>query len=93
MTIALNCDRIHLSEGAERKANRMYRTTWIIIDKRDDGDLKTELTWYHFGKTPKFPTWYMEENHVYEIEMIWNFHLIIRPSIFFKCLTHQYIIK
>lgn len=71
----------------------MYKTTWIIIDKREDNESKTELAWYHFGKNPKFPTWYMEEGHVYEIEMLWNFKLIIRPSIFFKCLTHQYIIK
>ena len=31
--------------------------------------------------------------YAYKIEMIWNFKLIIRPSVFFKCLTHRYIIK
>ena len=71
----------------------MYKTTWMIKDESDAGTFKIELTLYHFGKNPKFPSWYMEENHSYEIEMIWNFHLIARPAIFFKCLTHQYIIK
>lgn len=71
----------------------MYKTVWLITDERDDDIFKTELTLYHFGKNPKFPSWYMEENYVYEIEMLWNFHLIVRPSIFFKCLTHHYIIK
>ena len=71
----------------------MYKTVWIIIDESDDGTYKTELNFQHFGKNPKFPTWYMEENHSYTIEKIWTFHLIVRPSIFFKCLTHQYVIK
>lgn len=71
----------------------MYKTVWAITDESDNGTYKTELTFYHFGKNPKFSTWYMKENHSYNIEMIWNFHLIIRPSIFFKCLIHQYIIK
>ena len=69
----------------------MTKTVWMIIDENDN--TKTELTYYHFGKEPKFPTWYMEENHVYTIEMIWNFKLIKTPKLFFKCLTHQYIIK
>ena len=67
----------------------MYKTTWLITDESDAGITKTELTLYHFGKAPKFPNWYMEEYHAYSIEMIWNFHLIVRPSIFFKCLTHK----
>ena len=71
----------------------MYKTTWMIGDESDEGIYQTELTLYHFGKTPKFPNWYMKENHSYVIEMVWNFKLIARPSIFFKCLTHQYIIK
>ena len=71
----------------------MYKTVWIITDESDEGTFKTELTLYHFGKNPKFPSQYMEENHFYKIEMIWNFHLIVRPSIFFKCLTNAYIIK
>ncbi len=71
----------------------MYKTTWIITDESDAGTSTTQLTLYHFGKTPRFPSWYMEENHFYTIEMAWNFHLIVRPSIFFKCLTHHYIIK
>ena len=48
----------------------MTKTTWIIIDKTDNTD--TELTYYHFSKEPKFPTWYMEEGHIYSIEMLWN---------------------
>lgn len=71
----------------------MYKTIWLISDESDADIHQTMLTLYHFGKNPKFPSWYMEEDHVYEIEMIWNFHLIIRPSIFFKCLTHTYIVK
>lgn len=69
----------------------MTKTTWHITDETDN--IKTELTYYHFGKEPKFPSWYMEENHVYTIEMIWNFKLLKTPALFLKCLTHFYIIK
>lgn len=69
----------------------MYKTIWAIKDNVDN--VKTELTYYHLGHIPKFPTWYMEENHVYEIEMLWNFKLIHTPILFFKCLTGFYIIK
>ena len=69
----------------------MYKTIWLITDIMED--TSTELTLYHFGKGPKFPTWYMEENKVYEIEMLWNFKLLLTPKIFFKCLTHFYKIK
>ena len=69
----------------------MTKTTWIITDL--DENIKTELTYYHFGKEPKFPSWYMEEGHAYQIEMIWNFKLLRTPKLFFKCLTHFYIIK
>ena len=68
----------------------MYKTIWAIITNNEE---KTELTWYHFGKTPKFPVWYMEENKIYTIEMIWNLKLITTPKIFFKCLFHHYKIK
>ncbi len=69
----------------------MYKTIWTIKDVIDNTE--TELTYYHFGKNPKFPSWYMEENHVYEIEMLWNFKLIHTPTLFFRCLTGFYIIK
>lgn len=69
----------------------MTKTTWMIIDETTN--TKTELIYYHFGKEPKFPTWYMEAGHSYIIEMIWNFKLINTLSAFFKCLTHFYIIK
>ena len=68
----------------------MYKTTWAI--KIDDVET-VELVYYHFGKTPKFPSWYMEENHWYEIEMIWNFKLITSVKTFCKCLFHDYIIR
>ena len=69
----------------------MTKTTWYITDETDN--TITELTYYHFGKEPKFPSWYMEENHVYTIEMIWNFKLLKTPTLFLKCLTNFYIIK
>lgn len=69
----------------------MTKTVWAITD--EETDAMTELTYYHFGKEPKFPTWYMEEKHVYTIEMIWNFKLVKTPKLFFKCLTHHYVIK
>lgn len=72
----------------------MYKTVWCIDSEDMEGKkTRTELTYYHFGKTPKFPNWYMEENYVYTIEMIWSFKLIVRPQIFIKCLTHYYVIK
>ena len=69
----------------------MYKTIWEIKDIVNN--TKTELTYYHFNKIPKFPAWYMKENHVYEIEMLWNFKLIRTPILFFRCLTGFYIIK
>lgn len=67
----------------------MYKTIWTI----NEGENKTELTYYHFGKEPKFPTWYMEEGRVYEIEMDWNLKLMHTPRLFFKCLFHDYVIR
>ena len=66
----------------------MYKTIWNIIDD----DCTTKLTFYHFGKEPKFPSWYMEENKVYNIVMVWNLKLVFNLKIFFKCLTHFYMI-
>lgn len=66
----------------------MYKTIWSIIDETDG--TKTDFTYYHFGKEPRFPSWYMEENHVYSIEMSWHFKLLTTPALFFKCLFHHY---
>lgn len=67
----------------------MYKTVWSIFD----GNNKTKLTWYHFKKEPRFPSWYMQEDFSYEIEMIWNLKLVFTPKIFLKCLFHKYIIN
>ena len=67
----------------------MYKTVWFI----NDGNFKTELTYYHFNKEPKFPSWYMQESNVYEIEMIRNLKLVRTLKVFFKCLFHEYIIR
>ena len=69
----------------------MTKTVWMITDQTTNTE--TELTYYHFGKDPQFPAWYMEADHNYIIEMLWNFKLLKTPKLFFKCLTHQYIIK
>jgi len=65
----------------------MYKTIWFI----KNGEIKTQLTYYHFGKEPKFPTWYMEAGDIYEIEMAWNLKLVYTPKMFFNCLFHQFI--
>ena len=67
----------------------MYKTVWLINTK----EFKTEFTYYHFGKEPKFPSWYMEEGTAYEIEMVWNLKLMRTPTIFFKCLFHEYEVR
>lgn len=67
----------------------MYKTSWLITDENNTGVFKNEITVYHFSKNPKFPNWYMKENHVYKIEMIWNIKLIKKFDIFMKCLTHK----
>lgn len=67
----------------------MYKTIWIITT---DYTKTVRLTYYHFGKTPKFPTDYMEENHFYDIELIWHFKLTVNVKTFFKCLFHDIII-
>ena len=71
----------------------MYKTIWMIEDTCDEGTFKTEFTYYHFGKNPQFPTWYMEENHMYTIEMLWNFKLRHTPKLFIKCLLKEYAVK
>lgn len=63
----------------------MYKTTWAIKDSNND---VTILTYYHFGKNPQFPSWYMGNNRVYEIEVLWSVKLLHTPVMFFKCLTH-----
>ena len=45
----------------------MYKTIWNILNETNN--CETVLVYYHFGKNPKFPTWYMEENYSYSIEM------------------------
>lgn len=68
----------------------MYKTVWQINYE----EFKTELTYYHFGKEPKFPSWYMqEENTIYEIEMKWNLKLVRTHKMFFKCLFRDWIIR
>ncbi len=67
----------------------MFKTIWSI----NDGESRTELTYYHFGKEPKFPSWYMQEGIAYEIEMVWNLKLIHTPKLLFKCLFREYEIR
>ena len=69
----------------------MRKTIWIIVDENDN--TKTELTYYHFGKAPQFPAWYMEEGHSYIIEMIWSLKLVCSLKTFFKCLFNTYIVR
>lgn len=69
----------------------MTKTIWTIKDETEN--VTTELTYYHFGKEPQFPAWYLEADHVYTIEMLWNLKLIKNFKTLFKCLTHFYIIK
>ena len=67
----------------------MYKTIWSVrIDNQYDG----KFTYYHFNKAPQVSNWYMEQNHCYEIELLWNFKLIFNPKTFFKCLFKHYII-
>ncbi len=67
----------------------MYKTIWFI----NYGEFKTELTYYHFGKEPKFPSWYMEEGTTYGIYMVRNLKLRHTPITFFKCLFREYEIR
>ena len=64
----------------------MYKTIWRIYD----GAYRTEFTQYHFGKTPRFPSWYMEIDTTYEIEMVWSVKLINSLKMFIKCLFKEY---
>ena len=68
----------------------MYKTTWYI---KIDGKDEVRLTYYHFRTNPEFPKWYMEENHFYNIEMIWNHKLVNTIKIFLKCLFNSYTIS
>ena len=71
----------------------MYKTVWAIYDVKDDETIKTQLTYYHFKKEARFPSWYCKEGHVYMIEMLWNFKLVNAVSTFFKCLLQHYTIQ
>lgn len=71
----------------------MYKTVWYIKYERKGRNQEVEFNQYHFGKTPRFPSWYMEENQVYTIEMLWNIKVVFSLSAFMKCLSRQYIIR
>ena len=71
----------------------MYKTVWYIEYEEEGRKQKVEFNQYHFRKTPKFPSWYMEENRVYTIEMVWNLKVIFSLSAFMKCLFRQYNIR
>ena len=66
----------------------MYKTIWFITYN----DEKVRFTQYHFGKKPRFPQWFMdEEGTEYHIEMLWNFKLMPTFKIFVKCLFKEWI--
>ena len=58
----------------------MRKTQWYIFNETFNTEI--ELTYYHFGTTPKFPSWYMEENNIYTIEMVFSFKLSKIPALF-----------
>ena len=67
----------------------MYKTIWLIEDEK----YKVEITQYHFGRTPKFPMWYFEEDVTYQIEMFLNVSVICTWKTFKKCLLKHWTIK
>lgn len=67
----------------------MYKTVWDVFY----GDSLTTLTLYHFKKEPKFPSWYMQKDFYYEIEVRWNVKLTFSLKTFFKCLFYKCIIQ
>lgn len=67
----------------------MYKTVWLINHE----EYKTELTYYHFGKDPKFPPWYMQKGVIYEIEMKWNLKLCRTLNTFLKCLFRERVLR
>jgi hypothetical protein len=68
----------------------MAITIWMIRDENTHKE--TELIYYHFGKTPRFPSSYLKENHSYIIKMIWNMELRTFKG-FFRCLMHLQTIR
>jgi hypothetical protein len=74
-----------------KRVTKMYKTQWFIY--KTDEKRKAILTYYHFGKAPKFPTQYLKENITYEIELLWNIPLCKTPKIFIKCLLHKTLEK
>lgn len=67
----------------------MYKTIWLInYDK-----YSVEFTQYHFSREPKFPSWYMEEGHVYTVELLWNFKCVFTLKLLFKCLFKSWSLK
>ena len=71
----------------------MYKTTWSIEYKEEGHKQRVILSQYHFGKTPRFPSWYMENNQVYTIGIAWKIKIGFSFSTFMKCLFHHYVIN
>ena len=72
----------------------MYKTIWnITLNNETVKNDKVELTYYHFGKTPKFPKWYINDEYTFTIEMAWNHKIVFTLNTFIKCLTHFFIIQ
>lgn len=68
----------------------MYKTIWKIYDTNEA--TTTRMTYYHFGKEQKFPSWYMGDNHNYLIRSESNLKLKYTLVHFIKCLYHYWII-
>lgn len=68
----------------------MYKTIWIVTNETEHSTIK--LTYYHFRKEYAFPSWYMEPEKEYNVEMIFNLKLCRTLSIFLKCLFHEYVV-
>ena len=68
----------------------MFSTTWLVKDETNK--LEMRVKYYHFKREPQFPPHFLEESNSYQIEMLWNNKLILKPLIFCKCLFHDCII-
>ena len=73
----------------------MYKTIWnITLDDSTGNLINDKLTYYHFGKTPKFPKQYLNtDKYTFTITILWNFKIVFTANTFVKCLTHFFIIE
>ena len=66
----------------------MYKSFWIS----ENSDGKITVTYYHFKRNPQLP-YFVTDIESANVEWVCTVKLCNTFKIFWKCLTHKFIIK